>query len=782
MLPNLFSASPFVWAGLATSLVALPILIHLINLMRHRTVEWAAMEFLLKSYRKNRNWIWLKQLLLLLSRIAMLLLLLLIFSQMSCQDSRVSRLMNQKTTHHFILLDDSYSMSDQTGSGTVFDRALGTTSRIIATIKNRSNQKLTLLPLSRISEENALAGELVDQDIEERFELVKQSLRTTALAVSPLNGIQQLAKRLRAQKDSDVNQSIVYVLSDFRKKDWNDSIAVASALESIEEAGGKVQLISCSKTERNNLSLVELRPQGNVRVAGIPVMYELAVKNHGSTPAMKVQVRLNTTSFQPPDSDTVVGEVDAESDALPTIFIEKIDPGETVHRDFAVYFPLPGDQVVQAKLPDDPIEIDNVRYSATRFANAVKVLLLENEPRQASQFISLSLNPGNLTGLSTETRQLSYVRDTAVAKLREFDVIFSLDPTGIDPATVAKLEEFVGSGGGLAIFLGPNTNARAYNELLYRQGKGLLPYPLNSIFDLPETESSSPDVVPKNHPIFPGGLNNAFLQYVKIKNFFTPLVTIEDSLKKTVNTIATVRGNNAWPLISEQTFGNGHVIMFSTSASTSWNNWAKNATFPPLTLLVQNYLAKGKYPEPNKSAGGQIERSYDVEKVNPNSKLVLPAPLNSTSAQRTLISKSMQLDSNQYFLKLGGKTGETEEPGIIDLWFDAATGQKIVERIAINVTTDEGELQMVARENLRTGRENKLADYFLWDQYSPEPEAESASDLAKLLLVILVVVIIAEHILAYQCSFHPSQPTSTGDAVAPGPALRNRHELDGVEN
>src|SRR5436190_70504 len=47
-----------------------PLLIHLINMMRHRRVHWAAMEFLLASYKKHRTWIWLKQLLLLLARIA----------------------------------------------------------------------------------------------------------------------------------------------------------------------------------------------------------------------------------------------------------------------------------------------------------------------------------------------------------------------------------------------------------------------------------------------------------------------------------------------------------------------------------------------------------------------------------------------------------------------------------------------------------------------------------------------------------------------------------------
>jgi len=44
------------------------ILIHLINRLRHRRVEWGAMEFVLASYKKSRTRILLQQLLLMLLR------------------------------------------------------------------------------------------------------------------------------------------------------------------------------------------------------------------------------------------------------------------------------------------------------------------------------------------------------------------------------------------------------------------------------------------------------------------------------------------------------------------------------------------------------------------------------------------------------------------------------------------------------------------------------------------------------------------------------------------
>ncbi|MFZ4733882.1 MAG: BatA domain-containing protein, partial [Pirellulales bacterium] len=61
-----FDFTSLLWWGLP--LAAAPIIIHLINLLRHRRVEWAAMEFLLASQRKYRTRVLLKQLLLLALR------------------------------------------------------------------------------------------------------------------------------------------------------------------------------------------------------------------------------------------------------------------------------------------------------------------------------------------------------------------------------------------------------------------------------------------------------------------------------------------------------------------------------------------------------------------------------------------------------------------------------------------------------------------------------------------------------------------------------------------
>src|SRR3954466_15005968 len=104
------------------ALVSAPILIHLINRMRFRRVRWAAMEFLLKSQKRNRRRLIIEQLILLLLRILLVLLAAFLLARYLYSGSE-----DQNGTHHVVILDDSLSMTDhwkeENQTVTAFDKA-----------------------------------------------------------------------------------------------------------------------------------------------------------------------------------------------------------------------------------------------------------------------------------------------------------------------------------------------------------------------------------------------------------------------------------------------------------------------------------------------------------------------------------------------------------------------------------------------------------------------------------------------------------------------------------
>src|SRR5438270_6195274 len=91
----------YLFAGLA--LISVPIIIHLINRMRFRRVRWAAMEFLLKSQKRNRKRLIIEQLILLALRCFLVVLAGLILARFLGLTSL--GFFRPQTTTHTVLLD-----------------------------------------------------------------------------------------------------------------------------------------------------------------------------------------------------------------------------------------------------------------------------------------------------------------------------------------------------------------------------------------------------------------------------------------------------------------------------------------------------------------------------------------------------------------------------------------------------------------------------------------------------------------------------------------------------
>src|SRR5436190_22322660 len=101
-----FVTPMFFAAGLL--LASIPIIIHFLNRRRFKTVQWAAMEFLLRAMRKNRRRIKFEQWLLLATRCLVLALLGMALARpISCSDSSLAALAARRTGLHVIVIDNS---------------------------------------------------------------------------------------------------------------------------------------------------------------------------------------------------------------------------------------------------------------------------------------------------------------------------------------------------------------------------------------------------------------------------------------------------------------------------------------------------------------------------------------------------------------------------------------------------------------------------------------------------------------------------------------------------
>src|SRR5713226_5491185 len=92
---------------LGGAMISSPILIHLINRMRFKRLRWAAMEFLLKSQKRNRRRLIIEQMLLLLLRCLLIALAGLLLARFI--GFTFGNTYEQKANLHVVNLDDSLS-------------------------------------------------------------------------------------------------------------------------------------------------------------------------------------------------------------------------------------------------------------------------------------------------------------------------------------------------------------------------------------------------------------------------------------------------------------------------------------------------------------------------------------------------------------------------------------------------------------------------------------------------------------------------------------------------
>src|SRR5947208_1375944 len=88
------------------ALVSAPVIIHLINRMRFKRVRWAAMEFLLKSQKRNRRRLIIEQMILLALRCLLVLLFGFLVARFLGGGAETGG------TTHVVVLDDTPSMGD----------------------------------------------------------------------------------------------------------------------------------------------------------------------------------------------------------------------------------------------------------------------------------------------------------------------------------------------------------------------------------------------------------------------------------------------------------------------------------------------------------------------------------------------------------------------------------------------------------------------------------------------------------------------------------------------
>ncbi|MFO0912920.1 MAG: BatA domain-containing protein [Pirellulales bacterium] len=759
-----FIYSPLTWGFL---LAAVPLLIHLINLMRHKRLEWAAMEFLLESYRRQRKWIWLKQLLLLLLRMLAIAAVVAMLANLVTSD-QLTRIFSGQTTHHFVIVDDTLSMGDQQAGDSAFEAAQRVVGQIVSqAARQGSEQRITLVRVTQAgiapppgSTENNSRLDLVDQviasDFDERWEQIRRRWSTSSLGIGPREALQLVAQQVAQAVDQ---RAVVYVIGDYRQRDWQEQSNLAEPLKQLQDAGCEIHAIRCVDTIHQNLALVGLELAEGTAAAGVPMLVKASIQNFGNQPAEQIELTLKTQWYATPMT------VKPQTDELPKLVIDRIEPGETVTREAQVFFGSAGQHVVEATLPGDAVLDDNRRWVVVQLPESTRVLVIDGDAEQRNQFyLKAVFQPGEraVTGVTPDVHPESYLRNASRELLAEFDAVYLTDVPTLDIPAARLLNDFVREGGGLAIYFGPTADIPFYNRLWTEHQLNWIPLNLAEATDLPaEGRAASADVVGQDNPIFRvlasrPGQPNPFARSLRV-NRYIAAETVPERPEGEV--LAQLRNNR--PLVVEQPVGRGRVITWLTTLAPQWNNWALEPTFPVVLLQQQARLASGRARWRAQEAGTPIRGTIDVSRLQRGIEFVIPS---SVEGARLRIKRQFDqpvsdiTQAIDYELGIDPatkrRTGETDVAGIYEVVRTTLSGDPDVSRLALNADATDGAMELADRSGLeqfwRTygGQLHEAAD---WTAASLDDQRQNWS---HLILYFLIVALILEQIFSYFCSYH----------------------------
>lgn len=552
-------------------LCAVPIVIHLLNRRRHQTRPWAAMTFLLAAMQRNKKRLQMEQWLVLLLRTLAVLLLVFLVSR-----PLLDRGLGGGRAHHVALLDDSASMQQRSGSGTLYAKAQERVRAFAVQLAaTRAGDAFSLVRASRPQQPD-LWNQRVGPELPQRVSALLQEL--PAGDGAPDLGAALAANGQRAAGVDDASRTEHHVFGDARAHDWtaDDDKPKPSLLAALlaTKAEGERVFVHGAAGPPQDVAVVDARLVDRFAVAGVPAAFAADVQNLG---------------LDPVGAGSLAVEVDGQS--LVALAIPPLAPGERVAVPFVRTFAQGGAHRVEAQLEAvDTYPLDDRRALALDVRDKSSVLLVDGQPDEdngETYFLQAALDAPE-AGVEPQVVADGALDDVDFAA---FDAIWLCNVQSPSPALAERLEAFVAAGGGLVVWCGAQVDAVAWNERLWRDGKGPLPLPIGDVAGDPDRPEKAAFTAPE-HPVADGVaevLDLLFGNVVLVKRW----LQLVDDGKSGAAVIARIRDAEGSPLLAMRGFGQGgEVALCALSADKAWSNMPSTDLFVVLCHQLHRATAR----------------------------------------------------------------------------------------------------------------------------------------------------------------------------------------------
>ena len=448
----------FITSGLAIAglvAMAVPIIIHLLARQRRKPIEWAAMKFLLEAFRKHRRRLQLEQLILLAVRCLIFAALGLALGRPILESAGLIKAGGSRAV--YLVIDDGMASGvTAEDSQAALDQHIEQAVQVVNSLGPGDSVGLISAArparavLSPASTDHAAVIDLI------RSLKPKQSPTDFAGAFPHIRSAVDDSKKTR-------QATLVYLFSDFR----SGSAALDIPLPPTHaDAGDQIRLIAVPPADEpvSNVQIVSIEPVRSVILPG-------ATDGSG-----QITVRLKRSG----GGGQLAGDVTRvrlSGEGLAAIEPEVIQwqPGQTeADVDFALNLGAAADRQIglTASIDDDALNADNRRHTMLELRNQIRVLLIDRrsygfeqslERAGASQWIRRALEPVEKSPIQIVETEPAAID---LADIRTADVAILPRPDLLNDNGWSILRQFVQQNGLLIITPPAEVNVHQWTEQL----------------------------------------------------------------------------------------------------------------------------------------------------------------------------------------------------------------------------------------------------------------------------------------------------------------------------
>jgi len=501
----------------------IPIIIHLFNFKRYKTLYFSDIRFLSEVQRKSQSTSQLKKLLVLLSRMLLLASLVIAFAQpyWSAKDEVIK----EGKQGIQLYIDNSFSMQAPSKQGILLDKA--------------KQQSLSIIEAYEASDRFQIMGNEFANNPERWLNKELAIKKLQEIDITPKSRkISAVLKRFSESALLGFQHNPIYLVSDFQK-----SICDFETSDSLLQ---KVRLVLLNAQENQNISLEDLAFEQPFHLPLQSENLKAKVFRHGPSAIKSLPMKLI---------------VDGELKAPLALKLNEEDSLEAL-----ISFQS-GNQAYQKGhllIKDYPISFDDTLFFNYQLKSKIKVVhIFEEKSNRGLQTLFSKDSLFDYKSSPADLINYSQIESSALLildELREYS-------SGLQSALIGFIEK-----GGDLIFIPPRTQASVseINNLLKQLNAGQL-------LDLQKDKKTKIATLNKEAVLFDGVFETIpdNLDLPSVKDYWI----LSESTKSLKEELISLQGG--LPFLNKIEFGKGSVYLFASPLNDSSTTFIRHALFVP---------------------------------------------------------------------------------------------------------------------------------------------------------------------------------------------------------